>query len=228
MPTRILIADDHSLLRQGLRQLLADEFPTVEIVEADGLDAALEILARAPADLLLFDLGMPGMAGADSLRALRESYPESRIIVVTGVEDRTTILECLAAGVHGYVLKASPVEEFIRAVQMVLAGDMYVAAALSNLSAQPRPEPRPLPATAVVMAPPSPPAVAPIPSNPTQFTARQLEVLQLLGEGRSTKDIARILDLGPGTVKIHLAAIYRRLNAHNRTEAVILASRLKH
>ena len=226
MPTRILIADDHSLLRQGLRQLLADEFPTVEIVEADGLDAALEILARAPADLLLFDLGMPGMAGADSLRALRETYPESRIIVVTGVEDRTTILECLAAGVHGYVLKASPVEEFIRAVQMVLAGDMYVAAALSNLSAQSRPEPRPLPATAVVM-PPVPPTAVPPPANPTQFTARQLEVLQLLGEGRSTKDIARILDLGPGTVKIHLAAIYRRLNAHNRTEAVILANRLK-
>jgi DNA-binding NarL/FixJ family response regulator len=213
MPTRLLIADDHSLLRQGVRQLLSDEFTDFTFAEADSLDAVLNQLAADPVDLLLIDLGMPGMAGAESLRALREAYPNARIIVVTGIEERAMILDCLAAGVHGYVLKASPVEEIIRAVRMVLAGDIYVARALATLG----------PVREVSEHPAAMPTV---PVDRSRFTARQVQVLQLLAKGLSTKDIARSLELGPGTVKIHLAAIYRRLNAHNRTEAVVLASKL--
>lgn len=213
MPQRLLIADDHSLLRQGVRQLLADEFPDFVFSEADSLDSVLDQLGADPIDLLLMDLGMPGMAGAESLRALREEHPTARIIVVTGVEERSMILDCLAAGVHGYVLKASPVEEIIRAVRMVLAGDIYVASALATIGTERA-------VTAMRAALPT------VPLDTTRFTARQVQVLQLLAQGRSTKDIARILELGPGTVKIHLAAIYRRLNAHNRTEAVVLASKL--
>jgi DNA-binding NarL/FixJ family response regulator len=213
MPKRLLIADDHSLLRQGVRQLLSDEFADFTFAEADSLDAVLDQLAVGPVDLLLMDLGMPGMAGAESLRALREAHPNARIIVVTGVEERAMILDCLAAGVHGYVLKASPAEEIIRAVRMVLAGDIYVAAALATLG----------PVRAVTEHPVAMPTVPP---DTSRFTARQVQVLQLLAQGLSTKDIARNLELGPGTVKIHLAAIYRRLNAHNRTEAVVLASKL--
>lgn len=213
MPKRLLIADDHSLLRQGVRQLLSDEFPEFAFAEADSLDSVLHQLAAEPVDLLLIDLGMPGMAAAESLRALREAHPDCRIIVVTGVEERAMILDCLAAGVHGYVLKASPVEEIVRAVRMVLAGDIYVASALATLGT-------------VGAAAPQPAAMPAMPLDASRFTARQVQVLQLLAQGRSTKDIARILELGPGTVKIHLAAIYRRLNAHNRTEAVVLASKL--
>jgi len=214
MPSRLLIADDHSLLRQGVRQLLSDAFPDFEFSEADGLEAVVDCLGETPPDLLLMDLGMPGMAGAESLRALREAHPNARIIVVTANEDRATILDCLAAGVHGYVLKASPVEEIVRAVRMVLAGDIYVAPALATIGASHGlPERRP--------------AASHAQQDTTRFTARQIQVLQLLAQGRSTKEIARILELGPGTVKIHLAAIYRRLNAHNRTEAVVLASKLK-
>lgn len=214
MTIRLLIADDHSLLRQGVRQLLTDEFPEFEFAEADTLDSVLRQLADEPVDLLLMDLGMPGMAGAESLRALRETHPGARIIVVTGQEERSVILDCLAAGVHGYVLKSSAVEEIIRAVRMVLAGDIYVASALATIGTQR--------AISVMRSAPQP-AVS---MDTTRFTARQVQVLQLLAQGRSTKDIARILELGPGTVKIHLAAIYRRLNAHNRTEAVVLASKL--
>ncbi|HEY1932638.1 MAG TPA: response regulator transcription factor [Acetobacteraceae bacterium] len=213
MSKRLLIADDHSLLRQGVRQLLTDEFPEFAFAEADSLDSVLDHLGANPIDLLLMDLGMPGMAGAESLRALREAHPTARIIVVTGVDERSMILDCLAAGVHGYVLKASPVEEIIRAVRMVLAGDIYVASALASIGTE---------RTVNVMRA----ALPTVPMDTTRFTARQVQVLQLLAQGRSTKDIARILELGPGTVKIHLAAIYRRLNAHNRTEAVVLASKL--
>jgi len=215
MPLKILIADDHALLRQGLRQLLADENPDHEFAEADGFDAALDALATHGGDLLLIDLGMPGMAGADSLRALRESHPATKVAVITGSDDRTTILECLGAGVHGYIVKSSPVEEIQRAIGTILAGGVYVAPSLTQLGGS-------SPGMPADATPPPPP----LPADAPRFTSRQLDVLRLLAEGRSTKDIARTLELGPGTVKIHLAAIFRALNAHNRTEAVVLASRL--
>jgi DNA-binding NarL/FixJ family response regulator len=220
MKLKILIADDHALLRQGMRQLLGDEHPEYEFAEADGLDATLDALATGGADLLLIDLGMPGMAGAESLRALREAHPAARVAVLTGSDDRGTILECLGAGVHGYILKSSPVEEIQRAISTILAGGVYVAPSVAQLepaAAHPR-------AGAVVEASAG---VAELHPEIPRFTHRQLDVLRLLAEGRSTKDIARTLELGPGTVKIHLAAIFRVLNAHNRTEAVVLASRLK-
>src|ERR1700759_2546819 len=110
MPLKILIADDHALLRQGLRQMLSDEHPEYEFAEADGFDATLEALAANGGDLLLIDLSMPGMSGAESLRALREAYPRTKVAVITGSDDRATILECLGAGVHGYIVKSSPVE----------------------------------------------------------------------------------------------------------------------
>ncbi len=219
MTLKILIADDHALLRQGLRQLLGDENPGYEFVEADGLDSALDALAAGRCDLLLIDLGMPGMAGAESLRALREAHPATKVAVLTGSDDRATILECLGAGVHGYILKSSPVEEIQRALATILAGGVYVAPTLTQVGPAQEPQQPPEPAREA-------PAAEPTVELP-RFTTRQLDVLRLLAEGRSTKDIARSLDLGPGTVKIHLAAIFRTLNAHNRTEAVVLASKLK-
>lgn len=224
MTVKVLIADDQAVLRQGLRQLLSDEGPECELSEVDGFDSALDALARNGGDLLLIDLGMPGMAGPDSLRALRETHPDTRIAVLTGSDDRTTILECLGAGVHGYILKSSPMDEISRAITTVLAGGIYVAPSLAEQGPARRAEvltkPR-LPALAGAVE------TAAASDEVPRFTSRQLDVLRLLQEGRSTKEIARTLDLGPGTVKIHLAAIFRVLHAHNRTEAVVLASKLK-
>ena len=226
MTLKVLIADDQAVLRQGLRQLLSDEGPECEFSEVDGFDSALDTLARNGGDLLLIDLGMPGMAGPDSLRALRETHPDTRIAVLTGSDDRATILECLGAGVHGYILKSSPMDEISRAIATVLAGGIYVAPSLAKVDQAPvsRAE-----APARLYAPnlaDEADAAATTDEAP-RFTSRQLDVLRLLTEGRSTKEIARMLDLGPGTVKIHLAAIFRALHAHNRTEAVVLASKLK-
>jgi len=218
---KVLIADDHAVLRQGLRQLLADENPEYEFAEADGFDAALDTLAGSGGDLLLIDLGMPGIAGADSLRALREAHPATKVAVLTGADDRATILDCLGAGVHGYILKTSPVIEIQHAIATILAGGVYVAPALAQLDGAVAPRP---PTT----APDAPQALcAETGADTLRFTGRQLAVLRLLAEGRSTKDIARDLGLGVGTVKVHLAAIFRALNANNRTEAVVLASKLK-
>jgi DNA-binding NarL/FixJ family response regulator len=220
MVLKVLIADDHALLRQGLRLLLSDDNPQYEFAEAEGLDAALDILATSGADLLLIDLGMPDMAGAESLRALRESYPDTKTAVLTGSDDRATILECLGAGIHGYILKSSPVDEIRRAVDIIVGGNVYVTPALARLAIvaeQFKPDPLPLQPNS---------AMPQVTSGTPHFTSRQTDVLRLLGEGRSTKDIARILELGPGTVKIHLAAIFRTLGVRNRTEAAVAVARL--
>ena len=224
---KILIADDHALVRQGLRQLLADDelgLPSalgdLSFLEADGFDAALEVLATNGADLLLIDLSMPGMAGANSLRALREAHPNTKIVVITGWEDRATMLDCLGAGVHGYVPKSFATDQIVKAIQVILGGGVYVPSEIANLNGSEstngsggKDKPHP-------SLPPTVPGLA-------RFTKRQLDVLQLLGQGRSTKEIARALELSEGTVKVHLAAIYRGLNARNRTEAVALASKLQ-
>jgi DNA-binding NarL/FixJ family response regulator len=220
---KVLIADDHALVRQALRQLLGDEElglaksdRVLSFTEADGFDAALESLAANDADLLLIDLSMPGMAGAASLRALREAHPETKIVVVTGWEDRATILECLSAGVHGYVLKSFAPDQIVQAIEIILAGGVYVPPEIANVRNGEAGREN----GGVKPGAPATPANA-------RFTKRQLDVLQLLGEGRSTKEIARALELSEGTVKVHLAAIYRSLNARNRTEAVALAGKLQ-
>lgn len=222
---QILIADDHALVRQGLRQLLADDelgLPNasgdLSFLEADGFDAALEVLAAEGADLLLIDLSMPGMAGANSLRALREAHPNTKIVVITGWEDRATMLDCLSAGVHGYVPKSFATDQIVKAIEVILGGGVYVPSEIANLNG----------AEAVNgSGKDKPTGSTPMVPGLARFTKRQLDVLQLLGQGRSTKEIARALELSEGTVKVHLAAIYRGLNARNRTEAVALASKLQ-
>jgi len=223
---KILIADDHALVRQGLRQLLADDelgLPNasgdLSFLEADGFDAALEVLATRGADLLLIDLSMPGMAGPNSLRALREAHPSTKIVVITGWEDRATMLDCLGAGVHGYVPKSFATDQIVKAIEVILGGGVYVPSEIANLNG----------AEAVngSSGKDKPNGSTPTVPGLARFTKRQLDVLQLLGQGRSTKEIARALELSEGTVKVHLAAIYRGLNARNRTEAVALASKLQ-
>lgn len=223
---KVLIADDHALVRHALRLLLSGQElrlskEGVSFLEADGFDAALEAVAAHEVELLLIDLSMPGMAGAVSLRALREAHPKTKIVVITGWEDRATMLECLGTGVHGYVLKSSATEQIVHAIEVILAGGVYVPPEIANVAITDAPREN---GNGKDKAPP----ILPMPgAGAGRFTKRQLDVLQLLGQGRSTKEIARALELSEGTVKVHLAAIYRGLNARNRTEAVALASKLQ-
>ncbi len=213
---RILLADDHALFRHGLRLLLDDAVDITWFDEAGSLDAALELLeAGLPPDLMLFDLRMPGMAGGATLRALRAQCPDAKLAVVSASEAREDILDALGAGAHGYIPKSSSPEQLVAALRLIVAGGIYVPPALAALAEAEQAERRPT-------------ARATPPAEAIRLTDRQNEVMALLAEGMSTKEIARELDRGEGTVKIHLAAIYRALNARNRTEAVILAGRLIH
>jgi len=126
------------------------------------------------------------------------------------------MLDCLAAGVHGYVLKSVAPDTIVHAIQEVLLGQIYLPPQIADVASAANDAGKPLPRQRADAQPP----------DPAQFTKRQRDVLQQLGLGRSTKEIARALGLGEGTVKVHLAAIYRALNARNRTEAVLLASKM--
>jgi DNA-binding NarL/FixJ family response regulator len=206
---QVLVADDHALIRQGMTALLRASEPCWAVREAGSLAELRAAQEVEPADLAILDLRMPGIMGAETLRHLRGDWPETLVVVLTGVDDRSMILECLDAGVHGYVLKTSSTPQILQALRSVLAGSLYVPPELARAERAP---PEALSASAPVLQ---------------GFTGRQQEVLGLLAEGRSTKDIARTLNLGVGTVKVHLSAIYRILGAHNRMEAVVRAGALR-
>jgi DNA-binding NarL/FixJ family response regulator len=211
---RILIADDHGLFRQGLRTFLQDSVAGADIVEAEGLDSALEALGRdQPFDLVVTDLRMPGMDGPQSLTAFREAFPAVKLLVMSGLEDRSTVLASLGAGAHGYVPKSARPEVIADAITTVMAGRIWVPSALASWT--PQAEPAPATASATSNG-----------SNGPRLTPRQRDVLKLLLRGASTKEIARELALGEGTVKVHLAGLYRALGARNRTEATAIGARL--
>jgi DNA-binding NarL/FixJ family response regulator len=210
-----IVADDHPLVRQGVRMVLEAEFAGSSVIEAADLDATLVAIVAQPDALLLIDLDMPGMDGAESLRALRQDFPQLLMAVLSGNADRAIITSALNAGVNGYILKASPADELLCAVSTIRGGRVYLTGVLSNLSAK------------ALLSFVSPPPNAPEPrQGPPALTPRQREVIAWLMKGHSNKQIARDLKIGEGTVKIHLASIFRAFGAQNRTEAVMTATRL--
>jgi len=211
--TRIgaLVADRQSLFRHGLAGLVREAWPEWVCDQADSFTTVLDALAGGGIGLLLLDLDLPGMSGPEGIAQLRAVEPACHVMVLAGTDDRATILHCLSAGAHGFVLKSATPMQFLRAVETVLSGGVF---APGSLAGQPLREiaPAPLQTPAEDLDP----VIA-------QFTDRQRDVFMLLTEGCATKTIARRLDLAVGTVKVHLAAIYRALGAHSRLEALAKA-----
>jgi DNA-binding NarL/FixJ family response regulator len=202
MAIRALVADDHELFRSGLKQLLVDVLGAAEVREAETLDQAIEMLTNDGAgDLVLVDLRMPGMNGAEALAALRDGFPDAKIAVVSAWEERSEILAALGAGVHGYIPKSLPSAEIAAALKSILEGRIYVPALIGRRE-------------------PGAPAAPSMASGQDKLTGRQREVLHELLKGQASKEIARTLDIAEGTVKIHLAAIYRALGVRTRAEAI--------
>jgi DNA-binding NarL/FixJ family response regulator len=201
---RILVAHRFALVGQALVGLLIGRRPAQDFVQASAVADLDRQLQSTQADLLLVDLGLDGLGGPDGLRRLRQNHPALSLVVLAETEDPATILACLAAGVHGYVLQSGSMPQLLRALEIVEGGGVFAPASL---------------ATGSRAAPPPRPA-------PSSLTERQREVLRLLSAGRPTKAIARELGVAVGTVKVHLAAIYRALGATNRVEALVNAGRL--
>lgn len=194
---RILVADDHPLVRDALVRLLAAEAAGWQVDEAADHDAVLALAARAPYALALLDLHMPGMDALAGLRRLRERQPALPLLVLSGMADAGTVRAVLEAGAAGFVPKSEPAAVLREAIEVVRGGGVFVPPH--------------------VLAAPAPAGAA------AHLTPRQRDVLRLLLRGEPNRAIAARLGLAEGTVKLHIAAVLRALRARNRTEAVVRA-----
>jgi DNA-binding NarL/FixJ family response regulator len=199
---KILSCDDHDLFRAGLRQVLEDLEGEPELLEAADADEAFAVLREQPdADLVLLDLGLPGTSGMDALRRLRREHPLVPVVVISGSERSADIRASLDAGASGFIPKSARRPVLLSALELVLAGGVYVPPALlaATRGAPGGDERR---------------------ERAELLTPRQRSVCPLLAKGLTNHEIAEVLGIRSGTVKVHVAAILETLDVSNRTEAV--------
>jgi DNA-binding NarL/FixJ family response regulator len=213
---KILIADDHELIRQGLRQTLQSGALDAEVLEARSAQETLAAIAsHRDLDLVLLDLFMPGTGEFELLERLCSELPELPLVVLSGSRNPSHMRHCIDAGAAGFIPKSAGAEVMLKAIDLVLAGGLYIPPELL----QPGGETEELP-----------PELQPMGGLPTEIpdslTQRQVDVLRLLGDGLSNKRIARELGLSENTVKIHVTAILRALQLDNRTQAGIVAQKM--
>lgn len=219
---KVLIADDHRLIIEGVKIKLAELDPGVEAVVAMNL----EELDRAVAahadelDLALVDIAMPGTQGYQHVARLRTQAPALPVIVLSGSEDVDLMRSLIDLGVLGFIPKAYSPDVMLSAIRLVLAGGIYIPPLLlANAQAQGWQPDTP--------AAPAHDANRSIDGLRNLLTERQIDVMRLLSQGKPNKLIARDLGISEGTVKIHLAAIFRALNVRNRVEAVVASRKLQ-
>ncbi len=204
-----IVADDDPFFRLALTSVLVEHFEIGRVHQAGSLDDALETLAETPTvDLALFDLAMPGMASPASLAAVRECHPHVTTAVVSCSVRREDVFQALRAGVHGYVPKGTSIEALVEALRMIRDGFVFVPAFVTQIDDASGQPPR---------------TGSAVPGAVGCLTPRQRQVLELIAAGRSNKEIARMLSLGEGTVKIHVTALLRVLGVPNRAAAAAWA-----
>jgi DNA-binding NarL/FixJ family response regulator len=202
-----LVADDHAMMREALAGAVALGWPQAQVVQAADFPSAWAAASAAP-DLIISDLVMPGASPIDGIRTLRERAPDTPILVVTGNEDDATLLALFDLGIAGFAPKTSRSSVIEAAIGLVLAGGRYLPPRVIEIASR----------RGAPLAPALPAGAAAV-----RLTERQVQVLKLIAQGQSNKEIARELDLSPATVKAHTAAALAALDAANRTEAVMKA-----
>lgn len=203
----VLIADDHPLFRDALRQVVMATLPQHAVSEASTFEGAMAAAAGDQLDLILLDIGMPGMNGFAGLISLRNNVPATPVVVVSADESRETVSQAMTLGASGFIPKSLEREHMIAAVRMVLNGEVFVPAQGDAPSALGGEECR-------------------FREGYAALTQQQRKVLEMLVAGKSNKVIAYELDVTESTVKAHVSAILRKLRVHSRTQAVLNASRM--
>jgi len=206
--TTVLIADDHAVVAQGLSALLKETFHIVGVVH-DGR-ALIEAFQEQRPDVILTDISMPGLNGIDAIRKILEQQPEAKIVIVTMHDDSHLAAQAFRLGVSGYVLKTSPKEELIKAIQEVSQGRAYLSPQVARGFID------------VLLE-----GKIKLPASAGTLTGRQREVLQLLAEGKTMKEIAGILHISPRTVESHKYEMMQNLGVTTTAELVQHAIRLK-
>lgn len=204
MPIRILLVDDHSVVREGLRMFLRRD-PELEVVgEAANGAEAVEMARALRPDVVLMDLVMPVMDGIAATDAIRDELPTTEVVALTSVIESESVVRAMKAGAIGYLLKDTQAPELRRAIKAAAAGEVQLSA---QASAYLRQHMR-------------------FPDTHQPLTERETQVLHLLAQGLSNKDIARALQVVEDTVKTHVAHILEKLGVQSRTQAVLAAMRL--
>jgi NarL family two-component system response regulator LiaR len=204
---RVVIADDHSLVRQGVARYLESSDGIGVVGEASTGTEIVRIVEEVKPDVALLDIRMPEMDGLEAARAIRESRPETGIVILTAYDDRHFVVEAVRAGARGYVLKTRDAETLVQTIRLVAEGNMVIdpelvvalADELSTASRQDR--------------------------QAEELTEREIEILQLVAFGHTNRDVGGKLFISPDTVKTHLEHIYQKLGATDRTAAVAEALR---
>jgi len=204
---KILVADDHPLIRDAFRHLLATLSPESDILEAGDCETTLQRVAENPdLDLVLLDLRLPGQGGLATLEILRRENPALPIVVVSAVEDANVVRNVLARGAMGFIPKSSSNDVMQNALRLVFSGGRYMP-----------PE---------ILASDAKASSGPTSADQIHLTGRQRDVLALIIQGKSNKQICRDLDLAEATVKIHVTAILRALKVNSRAQVIVAANRL--
>lgn len=208
-PIRVLIVDDHTLFRSGIKLLLERQTGFEVVGEAgDGLEGVKRAKQLKP-DVVLLDLHMPGTSGLEAIPLLREEAPLTQVIMLTVSEDADDLLEALRAGARGYLLKNIETDFLLDSIRRAAAGESVMSAQMAGKLADAVRTPQPGSTKAA--------------SNLGKLTPREREIIVMLASGASNKEIARTLDLAESTVKIHVQGILRKLNLASRVQAAVYA-----
>ena len=203
VPVRLVLADDHLVLRQALRALLEQRGLEVVADEADG-SAAVAAVQRLAPDVAVLDVAMPVLNGVDAAREIACIAPECPVILLSGVDDTRFVREALKVGVKGFVQKSQGCDELVHAIEEVREGRLYVSPGASQ----------------AIVDGMSTPA-----SDGSRLTPRERQVLQLVGEGKSTKQIAEVLHISVKTAEFHRGRLMKKLNVHDTANLVRYAIR---
>jgi len=204
MPIRILLVDDHSVVRKGLRMFLSLD-PELEVVgEARDGAEAVRLAHELTPDVVLMDLLMPVMDGIQATAAIRRELPDTEVLALTSVLEDSAVVGAVRAGAIGYILKDTEADELRRAIKAAAAGQVQLAPqAAERLLREVR-----------------------TPESPETLTERETDVLRLVAKGRANKEIAHELNIGEKTVKSHVSSILAKLNVPSRTQAALYAVRI--
>lgn len=207
-PIRVLIVDDHTLFRSGVRLVLERQTDFLVVGEAsDGLEGVKRAKQLKP-DVVLLDLHMPGTSGLEAIPLLREGVPQTEIVMLTVSEDGDDLLEALRIGARGYLLKNIETDFLLNSIRRAAAGESVMSPQMMGKLAD------------VMRQVPKNTALA---AEPDKLTPREREIIVMLARGVSNKEIARTLDLAESTVKIHVQGILRKLNMTSRVQAAVYA-----
>jgi len=208
MSVRVLIIDDHTLFRSGVKALIARQEDFEVVGEAsDGLDGIKRAKALQP-DVILLDLHMPGLSGREAVKILAQECPESKVVMLTVSEDAEDLIETLRNGASGYLLKNIDTQTLIDAIRRAAEGDSVISPQMTSKLV------RNIKTGAVA---------APAAAERDKLSPREREILVFLSRGASNKEVARALDVAESTVKIHVQHILRKLNLTSRVQAAVYA-----